>query len=133
MKPNPPRKANKPKFVVDVNTSLKSLKKKYGKFARFISSAQLTGKPDSKDSEIIKLANKKDFHIITLNTQDFENAPKKHNWLNIGIICVNLKEDNYRDKFGSLLRDLNKHDHYYKKLIIMGNDIQKISYDDLRK
>lgn len=133
MKPRPQRKANKPRFVVDVNTSLQSLRHKYGGFARFISSAQLTGKQDSKDSEIIKIANEKDYHIITLNTIDFEIAPKEYAWLKIGIICVNLQEGNYRDRFGSLLRDLKRHENYYSKLIIMGNKIKKISYTVLRK
>lgn len=133
MKQKPQKEANKPRFVVDVNTSLQSLKQKYGGFARFISSAQLTGKQNSKDPEIIKIANDKDYHIITLNTGDFENTPQKYSWLKIGIIGVNLKEGNYRDKFGSLLRELKKHENYYNKLIIMGNEIKKISYTTLRK
>lgn len=133
MRPKPKKEANKPRFVVDVNTSLQSLKKKYGGFARFISSAQLTGKQDSKDPEIIKIANDKDYHIITLNTRDFENAPIKYPWLKVGIICVNLQEENYRDRFGSLLREFSKHENYYSKLIFMGNEIKKISYITLRK
>ncbi len=133
MRPKPKKEANKPRFVVDVNTSLQSLKRKYGGFARFISSTYLTGKQDSKDSEIIKIANDKDYHIITLNTRDFENAPTKYLWLKVGIICVNLQEENYRDRFGSLLRVFNKHENYYNKLIYMGNEIKKISYVTLRK
>lgn len=132
MKQKPQREANKPRFVVDVNTSLQSLRQKYGGFARFISSAQLTGKQDSKDSEIIKIANEKDYHIITLNTDDFKDAPQKYDWLKVGIICVNLKEGNYRDRFGSLLRELKRHENYYNKLIIMGNKIEKNSYKALR-
>ena len=132
MKQEPQRKANKPRFVVDVNTSLQSLRQKYGGFARFISSAQLTGKQDSKDAEIIRIANERDYHIITLNTDDFKNAPQNYNWLKIGIICVNLKEGNYRDRFGSLLREFKRHENYYNKLIIMGNTIIKTSYKDLR-
>lgn len=132
MKPKPTKEANKPRFVVDVNTSLQSLKQNYGGFARFISSAELTGKQDSKDSEIIKTANEKDYHIITLNTQDFENAAKEYSWLKIGIICVNLKEGNYRSKFGSLLREYKKHQNYYNKLIILGNKNKKISYRSIR-
>lgn len=133
MKRKPTKEANKPRFVVDVNTSLQSLKQKYGGFARFISSKELTGRQDSEDSEIIKLANEKDYHIITLNTGDFEQIPRKYMWLKVGLICVNLQEDNYRDKFGALLRDLKKHENYYNKLIIMGNVIKKISYSSLRK
>ena len=133
MKRKPQKEANKPRFVVDVNTSLQLLKQKYGGFARFISSAHLTGKQDSKDPEIIKIANDKDYHIITLNTSDFENAPQKYGWLKVGIICVNLKEGNYRDKFGGLLREFKKHENYYNKLIIMGNAVKKISYTTLRK
>lgn len=133
MKPRPRKKANKPRFVVDVDTSLKSLQLKYGGFARFISATHLTGKQNSKDHEIIKKADDEDYHIITLNTKDFEDAPIKFPLLKVGIICVNLDEDNYRDKFGSVLRDLNKHEHYYNKLIIMGNEIKKITYEILRK
>ncbi len=133
MKREPRRKTNKPRFVVDVNTSLQFLKQRYGGLARFISSAKLTGKQDSKDPEIIKIANEKDYHIITLNTADFEAAPQNYAWLKIGIICVNLKEGNYRDRFGSLLRELKRHENYYNKLIIMGNNIKKISYTALRK
>lgn len=133
MKQDPQRKANKPRFVVDVNTSLQALRKKYGGFARFISSAQLTGRQDSRDSEIIKIANEKDYHIVTLNTVDFENAAQEFAWLKIGIIAVNLKEGNYRDKFGSLLRELKRHENYYNKLIIMGNEIKQVSYKVLRK
>ena len=132
MKPKPRKRAHKPRFVVDVDTSLKSLKLKYGGFARFISSAQLTGKQNSKDQEIIKKADDNDYHIITLNTKDFEDAPKLYTWLKIGLICVNLHEDNYRDRFGSLLREFNKHEHYYNKLIIMGNKLRITNYESFR-
>lgn len=63
----------------------------------------------------------------------FENAPIKYPWLKVGIICVNLQEENYRDRFGSLLRELNKHENYYNKLVIMGNEIKKMSYITLRR
>lgn len=133
MKPKLPRTANKPRFVVDVNTSLGVLKTRYGGFATFISSAHLVKSFAAKDPEIIKKANEKDYHIITHNTKDFEEAPQKSAKLKVGIICVNLKEGNYIDKFGSVLRKLKKHNSFYNKLIILGNEVKIISYSELRE
>jgi predicted nuclease of predicted toxin-antitoxin system len=132
MKPKRERKANKPRFVVDHNTSFTHLKQTYGGLATFISSVQLTGKQDATDPEIIKFANENDYHIITLNTKDFEDAPRQYAWLKIGIIAVNLKEKNYRTKFNKILRAHKKHENFYNKLIILGNTIRIFNYSTLR-
>ncbi len=132
MKPRPQKKLNKPRFVVDINVSYIILKKRYGGYARFISSANLLKKQNASDDEIIKVANDKNYHIITHNTIDFENAPKRFNWLKVGVICVNLKEENYLDKFGRLLRTNSKHENYYNKLFILGNLTTTFKYSQLR-
>lgn len=133
MRPKKEIKPNKPRFVVDHNTSLVRLRTEYGGKATFVSSAALTGAQDTKDEDIIKIANEHNYHIITLNTKDFRDAPKKYDWLKVGIIGVNLKEKNYRTKFRRIIGDLKKHEHYYNKLIILGNEITIKLYDDLRK
>lgn len=133
MKPVPPPRINKPRFTVDINTSLKNLRKVYGGFATFISTATLTRSQATKDENIIKTANAKNYHIITHNTADFKNAPARFSWLEIGIICVNLQEGNYIDKFGKVLREFKKHDKFKGKLILLGNEIKVITYQEIRK
>lgn len=132
MKPSRTRIANKPRFAVDINTSYSLLNRNFGGFATFTSTAMLTKKQDSSDEEIIKTASSKDYHIITHNTKHFENAPIKLDKLEIGIICVNLQEDNYINQFGKLLRRYKKHDNFKNKLIYLGNKIKILKYSQLR-
>lgn len=133
MKPKLLKPANKPRFVIDVNISLGNLKVRFGGFANFISSIDLIKSASAKDIEIIKKSSDRDYHIITHNTQDFDQAPVKLPNLKIGIICVNIYEENYLDKFGVLLREFKKHQRFYNKLIYLGNEIKIISYSELRK
>lgn len=132
MKPKILKSANKPRFVIDVNISLENLKVRFGGLANFISSIELTKSASTKDTEIIKKASNKDYHIITHNTQDFDQAPVKLLNLKIGIICVNIEEENYLDKFGVLLRSFKKHQRFYNKLIFLGNEIKIVNYSHLR-
>ncbi len=130
---NPPlRVINKPRFVVDINTSYSILRKRYGGFATFKSVVFLTKKQNASDDEIMKAANTQNYHIITQNTKHFTDAPRKFPQLKIGIICINLNEDNFIDKFGKLLRNLKKHEKFKNNLFILGNEIQQISYLTLR-
>ena len=129
----PPQRVNKPRFAVDINTSFVTLIKNYGKFATFTSTAKLTKKQDTGDDEIVKISDSENYHIITHNTRHFENAPLKFQNLKIGIICVNLKEANYINSFGKLLREFKKHDNYKTKLIYIGNETRIKSYSEVRK
>lgn len=129
-KPN--KEPRKPQFVVDHNSSLESLKKDFGNFAKFISSVELTGAQDTEDSEIVRIANNKDYHVITLNTKDFLNFPVQHPDLKIGLICVNLQEKVYHGAFAKILRDKQHHRNYHNKLIILGNPVKTFSYKNLR-
>lgn len=133
MKSPPPPRLNKPRFAVDINTSFATLQRSYGQFATFKSTALLTKKQDASDNEIIKVSNTENYHIITHNTRHFEGAPRKFPNLKIGIICVNLKESNYINSFGKLLREFKKHDNYNKKLIYIGNETHVRLYSELRK
>lgn len=132
MKKPPKRELNKPRFAVDINTSFNVLKKNFGGFARFTSTALLTKEQDTKDPEIIKRCELKNYHIITHNTKDFIDAPLKFRNLKIGIVCINLDEKHYLSKFGSLLREFPKHENYHNKLIQVGNETKIISYPKLR-
>lgn len=133
MKPPLNKVLNKPRFIVDINISVKLLNKEYGGFANFKSTVFLTKNQESSDDDIIKTANSKNYHIITHNTKHFIEAPKKFLSLKIGIICINLKEGNFIDKLGKLLRDYKKHDNFCNKLITLGNEIQIETYSDLRE
>lgn len=132
MKPRPQKPLNKPRFATDINIGFDNLRKNYGGFATFTPIIKLTKKQDASDETIIELCNKKNYHIITHNTKHFETAPQKFSWLKIGIICVNLKEENYIDKFGSVLRGLKKHNNFFNKLIIVGNSVVIKNYSELR-
>lgn len=132
MKPRPGRVPNKPRFAVDINVSTNELKKKFGQFATFTSTFKLTKSQESTDPEIIKVCNSLNYHVITRNTKDFEELPQNFPNLKIGIVCVNLQERNYMDKLGSLLRGLKKHQRFYNKLIVLGNEIKIVNYSDLR-
>ena len=76
---------NKPCFSHDENLEFLQLRKKCSKFARFESVVTIMKKQGARDPEIIKECNKKDYHVITHNTQDFQDVNKK---IKIGIICV---------------------------------------------
>ena len=128
----PPKKLlNRPRFAVDINTGFKQLKKKYGGYAQFVSTGKLTGSQETPDLDVIRICNKKNYHVITHNTKDFEDAPIEIDDLKIGIICINL-EENFVDKIGQLLRTHKKHENFQNKLIIVGNETQVLNYRDLR-
>lgn len=127
------RAINRPRFVVDINTSFDGLKKRYGGFAVFKSVVSLTKKQDASDDEIIKQADSGNYHIITQNTKHFREAPLRFRTLTIGLICINLQEGGFLDKFGSLLRKLDKHEKFNKKLVIIGNEVQVVSYQRLKE
>lgn len=133
MKPRKEKPLNKPRFATDINIGFDILRKTYGGFATFTPIIKLTKKQDASDDEIITICNKLNYHIITHNTKDFENAPVRFSWLKIGIVCINLKEENYIDKFGSLLRKLRRHDNFLNKLVTLGNKREIKSYSVLRK
>lgn len=126
------RVVTKPRFIVDINTNYSLLRGRYGGFAIFKSVFVITKKQNASDDEIIKVANAKNYHIITRNTKHFVEAPQKFNWLRVGIVCINLNEDNYVDKLGKLLRNLKKHEKFKNNLFILGNEIKQISYVNLR-
>lgn len=132
MKKIPKKDLNKPRFAVDINTSFNTLNKNFGGFATFTSTARITKSQITKDPDIIKKCNQKNYHIITHNTEDFIEALRKLLDINIGIICINLDEKHYLSKFGALLRKLPKHENYYNKLIQVGNETKIISYTKLR-
>lgn len=133
MKPRKAKPLNKPRFVTDINVGFDILRKTYGRFATFTPIIKLTKLQDASDDEIIAICNKMNYNIITHNTKDFESAPVRFPWLKIGIVCVNLKEEHYVDKFGSLLRDFRRHDNFLKKLVTIGNKIVILNYSSLRK
>lgn len=123
---------NKPRFAVDINTSFYDLRKEYGMFATFKSTARITRGQQTEDEEIVKICQDLDYHVITRNTKDFEELPIKNRNLKIGIICINADEKNYKSKFGSILRKFPKHENYYNKLFQIGNEIKIIGYTRLR-
>lgn len=112
---------NKPCFSHDENLEFLQLRKKCNKFARFESVVKIMKKQGAKDPEIIKECNKKNYHVITHNTLDFQKISKK---IKIGIICIGLKlEDNWLPKMNKLLNKLSKHKDYYYKNILISNNI----------
>ena len=133
MRPRKAKPLNKPRFATDINVGFDILRKTYGGFATFTPVIKLTKLQDASDDEIIAICNKRNYHIITHNRKDFENAPARFPWLKIGIVCINLKEENYVDKFGSLLRDLRRHDNFLKKLVTIGKRRVIKNYSSLRK
>lgn len=132
MKPKKENPLNKPRFVTDINIGFDKLWKLYGGFATFTPIAKLTKKQNALDVDIVEICNKKNYHIITHNTKDFEDAPLKLVNLKTGIICINLDEKHYLSKFGALLRKFPKHGNYYNKLIQVGNETKIMSYAKIR-
>jgi hypothetical protein len=121
MRKTPSGLRNRPCFSHDENLEFLQLRKKCNKFARFESIVMIMKKQGAKDPEIIKECNKKDYHVITHNTQDFQNISKK---TKIGIICVGLKkESDWIPKMNKLLNKLSKHKDYYYKNILISNNI----------
>lgn len=123
----------KPQFVVDHNTSYNDLHKLYGKSAKFVSSAKLTGSQATIDPEIIRIANQNNYHVITLNTRDFREVPIEDLTLDVGLICINLQEKTYKNIFGKLLRKKTHHRNFMHKVIILGNPVREYSYTELRE
>lgn len=132
MKPKKENPLNKPRFVTDINIGFDKLRKLYGGFATFTPIAKITKKQNASDDDIVEACKKNNYHIITHNTKDFEDAPLKFAGLKVGIICINLDEKNYLSKFDALLRKLPRHDHYYHKLIKIGNEMKISGYAKIR-
>lgn len=79
------------------------------------------GKQGTKDPAIINTCHKKDYHILTHNTSDFQH-PKKN--IKIGIICIGLKAEYYWiPKFKRLLKSFTQHKDYYHKNILIAEVI----------
>ncbi len=117
MKKNLQKPRSKPFFCHDENLEFFSIRKDCSKDARFISAVRVMKKQGAKDLEIMNICNKKDYHILTHNTSDFQN-PKKD--IKIGVTCIGLKAEYYWiPKFKRILKFFPQHkDYYYKNILI---------------
>lgn len=121
MKKSLQKPRSKPFFCHDENLEFFSLRKDCSKDARFISAVRVMKKQGAKDPEVIDTCDKKDYHILTHNTSDFQN-PKKD--IRIGIICVGLKAEYYWiPKFKRILKSLPQHNDYFHKNILIAEII----------
>jgi len=118
---NKEKSRDKPYFAHDENLEFLQLRKKCNKLALFTSFVRVMKKQGVFDAIAIRECNKRDFHIITHNTEDFRKPSAK---IKIGIICIGLKnEDIWIPKIIKLFRRYPKHKDYYNKNIFISNGI----------
>ena len=117
MKRGKPSKLRSPRFAVDINTSYSDLRRQCKGRAQFISTAELADQ-QALDRTIIKVCDKKDYHVVTQNTRDFIRDQYTFEDLRIGIVCKNTVDPiAFGRQFLACLRRFPEHEHFRGKLI----------------
>lgn len=111
--------SKKPIFAHDENLEFTLLRKRSNKYAMFIPLIKIAHKRGLKDPKVIELCNKKNVHILTHNTTDFQHPGDK---VSIGIVCVGARIDEKWVKlFNKLLNKFPSHQDLFN-LNILIND-----------